>query len=189
MGVLREEVEVLIIRSLLHKEVDVASQSTTPPTHMVSGHVHSAPDHNSQQQATFQTRNNGARARSYYSMSDPSITVAEAFKQFSQVTVSAVGPGYHLPPFSSSFIQPPPPPPPFTIFQLRAYEHGTRARLTQTEDDLRVLRHERDDSIRDLNACREQSRVWVAEVNRWKAEARLSPLLLPFYNTHPNVYL
>lgn len=76
-------------------------------------------------------------------MSDPSITVAEAFKQFSQVTVSA----------------------------LRAYEHGTRARLTQTEDDLRVLRHERDDSIRDLNACREQSRVWLAEVNRWKAEA------------------
>jgi hypothetical protein len=76
-------------------------------------------------------------------MSDPSVTVAEAFKQFSQVTVSA----------------------------LRAYEHGTRARLTQAEDDLRVLRHERDDSFRDLNACKEQSRAWIAEVNRWKAEA------------------
>jgi hypothetical protein len=35
-------------------------------------------------------------------MSDPSITVAEAFKQFSQVTVSAVGPGSHPPAFSSS---------------------------------------------------------------------------------------
>ncbi|KAF8501045.1 hypothetical protein F5888DRAFT_1632839 [Russula emetica] len=77
-------------------------------------------------------------------MSDPSIIVAEAFKQFSQVTVSA----------------------------LRAYEHGTRARLTQAEDDLRVLRHERDDSLRDLNACKEQSRAWLTEVNRWKAEAR-----------------
>lgn len=30
-------------------------------------------------------------------MSDPSITVAEAFKQFSQVTVSAVGPGSIIP--------------------------------------------------------------------------------------------
>ena len=42
------------------------------------------------------------RLRMSYSMSDPSITVAEAFKQFSQVTVSAVGPGSILPAFSSS---------------------------------------------------------------------------------------
>ncbi|KAF8272170.1 hypothetical protein EI94DRAFT_1796316 [Lactarius quietus] len=42
-------------------------------------------------------------------MSDPSVLVAEAFKQFSQATVSA----------------------------LRTYEQGTRARLSQVEDDLR----------------------------------------------------
>jgi hypothetical protein len=107
-------------------------------------------------------------------MSDPSIAVSEAFKQFSQVTVSAVGPGSILPAFSSS-----------CKLQLRAYEHGTRARLTQAEDDLRVLRHERDDSFRDLNACKEQSRAWIAEVDRWKAEARPSAPLLPFCNTHP----
>ena len=120
-------------------------------------------------------------------MSDPSITVAEAFKQFSQVTVSAVGrPGSPAlrwrccakPPLSLSL----------SNFQLRAYEHGTRARLTQAEDDLRVLRHERDDSIRDLNACKEQSRVWLAEVNRWKAEARPSALPVPFYNTHAKLF-
>ena len=106
------------------------------------------------------TNKNRARAPCC-SMSDPSIIVAEAFKQFSQVTVSAVGPGCIL---QRSILQP--------SFQLRAYEHGTRARLTQAEDDLRVLRHERDDSMRDLNACKEQSRAWLAEVNRWKAEAR-----------------
>ena len=51
-------------------------------------------------------KNNAAererRATTPYSMSDPSITVAEAFKQFSQVTVSAVGPGSTL---SRTFIQ------------------------------------------------------------------------------------
>jgi hypothetical protein len=41
-----------------------------------------------------------------YSMSDPSITVAEAFKQFSQVTVSAVGPSGV--PFLPSILPPPP---------------------------------------------------------------------------------
>jgi hypothetical protein len=116
-------------------------------------------------------------------MSDPSITVAEAFKQFSQVTVSAVGPGSILPAFSSSFIRLS-----IIISQLRAYEHGTRARLTQAEDDLRVLRRERDDSFRDLNACKEQSRAWLAEVNRWKAEARPVRTHLPFYDAHPNVH-
>jgi hypothetical protein len=73
-------------------------------------------------------------------MSDPSVLVAEAFKQFSQATVSA----------------------------LRAYEQGTRARLGQVEDDLRVLRRERDDALRDL---KEQTQVWVAEVDKWKSEA------------------
>ncbi len=55
-------------------------------------------------------------------------------------------------------------------FQLRAYEQGTRARLSQTEDDLRALRRERDDALRDLNANREQAQVWVAEVDKWKSE-------------------
>ncbi|KAH8989675.1 hypothetical protein EDB86DRAFT_2942588 [Lactarius hatsudake] len=64
-------------------------------------------------------------------MSDPSVAVAEAFKQFSQATVSA----------------------------LRAYEQGTRARLSQAEDDLH------------FNASREQAQVWVAEVDKWKSEA------------------
>ena len=54
-------------------------------------------------------------------------------------------------------------------FQLRAYEQGTRARLSQVEDDLRVLRRERDDALRDLT---EQTQVWVAEVEKWKSEVR-----------------
>lgn len=90
-------------------------------------------------------------------MSDPSVLVAEAFKQFSQATVSAVG----LATFLSD--------PSFTHSQLRAYEQGTRARLSQVEDDLRVLRRERDDALRDL---KEQTQVWVAEVDKWKSEVR-----------------
>lgn len=39
-----------------------------------------------------------------------------------------------------------------------------------------MLRRERDDSFRDLNACKEQSRAWLAEVTRWKAEARPRPV-------------
>ncbi|KAH9049973.1 hypothetical protein EDB84DRAFT_1555914 [Lactarius hengduanensis] len=85
-------------------------------------------------------------------MSDPSVAVAEAFKQFSQATVSA----------------------------LRAYEQGTRARLSQAEDDLRALRRERDDALRDFNASREQARVWVAEVDKWKSEANKAIVV----NTH-----
>lgn len=80
--------------------------------------------------------------------------------------------------------------------QLRAYEHGTRARLNQAEDDLRVLRHERDDSLRDLNAFKEQNRAWVADVNRWKAEARVPPALpcaiylpSPFFHAYPTASL
>ena len=57
-------------------------------------------------------------------------------------------------------------------FQLRAYEQGTRARLIEAEDELRALRHERDDALRDLNACKDQTRTWVSEADRWKAEAR-----------------
>ncbi|KAI0304471.1 hypothetical protein B0F90DRAFT_1815794 [Multifurca ochricompacta] len=75
-------------------------------------------------------------------MSEPSIAIAEAFKQFSQATVSA----------------------------FRAYEQGTRARLNQVEDDLHALRRERDDALTDLNANKEQTRVWLAEVDKWKAE-------------------
>lgn len=37
---------------------------------------------------------------------------------------------------------------------------------------MRSLRHERDDAFRDLNICKEQTRTWIAEVDRWKAEAR-----------------
>ncbi|KAI9443161.1 hypothetical protein H4582DRAFT_1922820 [Lactarius indigo] len=85
-------------------------------------------------------------------MSDPSVAVAEAFKQFSQATVSA----------------------------LRVYEQGTRARLSQAEDDLRALRRERDDALRDLNASREQTQVWVAEVDKWKSEANKAIVV----NTH-----
>ncbi len=70
-------------------------------------------------------------------------------------------PGYYLP--LRSIIH---------SFQLRAYEQGTRARLSQAEDDLRALRRERDDALRDLNASREQTQVWVAEVDKWKSEVR-----------------
>ena len=46
-------------------------------------------------------------------------------------------------------------------FQLRAYELGTRARVNQTDDDLRALRRERDDALTDPNARKDQTRVWV----------------------------
>lgn len=121
-------------------------------------------------------------------MSDLSVTVAEAFKQFSQVTVSAVRSG--IPYLRAPYLR--------VIHchhrhcsfhsQLRAYEHGTRARLNQAEDDLRVLRHERDDSLRDLNACKEQTRAWVADVNRWKAEARPAHCPVPHLPS-PSPYL
>ena len=108
-----------------------------------------------------------------YPMPDPfvAVTVAEAFMQFSQATVSAVS---ALPRFPPSF-------PAFGVvhsFQLRAYEQGTRARLVEAESELRALRHERDDALRDLNACKEQTRTCAAEVDRWKAEAR-HPTSLP----------
>lgn len=87
--------------------------------------------------------------------------------QFSQATVSAVS-VLPRPDFPPSF-------PAFGVvhsFQLRAYEQGTRARLVEAESELRALRHERDDALRDLNACKEQTRTCAAEVDRWKAEAR-----------------
>jgi hypothetical protein len=61
---------------------------------------------------------------------------------------------------------------PVHSFQLRTYEQGTRAKLNQADDDLCALRRERDDPLRDLNASKGQTRVWVAEVDMWKSEAR-----------------
>jgi hypothetical protein len=99
-------------------------------------------------------------------MSDPSIAIAEAFKQFSQATVSAVRRNSTF--LTRSLVH---------SFQLRAYEQGTRARLHQVDDDLRALRRERDDALRDLNASKDQTRVWVAEVDKWKSEARPLPYI------------
>lgn len=110
-------------------------------------------------------------------MSDPSVTIADAFKQFSQATVSAVSrPGFTPP---RSVVQ---------SLQLRAYEQGTRVRLHQAEDDLRALRHERDDALRDFNACKEETRAWVAEVDRWKAEARTPLMYFPSSVTYADAY-
>ena len=49
----------------------------------------------------------------------------------------------------------------FLLIQLRAYEQGMCARLNQTDDDLRALRCERHDALRDLNASKDQTQVWV----------------------------
>jgi hypothetical protein len=76
----------------------------------------------------------------------------------------------------------PPPFRSFNSFQLRAYEHGTRGRLNQAEDDLRTLRHERDEALRDFNACKEQTRAWATEVDRWKAEARPTRYMRPYFS-------
>ena len=59
-----------------------------------------------------------------------------------------------------------------------------RARLNQTHDDLRALRRERDDALRDLNASKDQTRVWVAEVDKCKSEARPLSLHLPSFRTY-----
>ena len=91
------------------------------------------------------------------------VAVADAFMQFSQATVSAVRAPDSHPLHPRSVVH---------SFQLRAYEQGSRARLIEAEDDVRSLRHERDDALRDLNICKEQTRTWIAEVDRWKAEAR-----------------
>jgi hypothetical protein len=68
------------------------------------------------------------------------------------------------------------------ISQLGAYQQGTRARLVQADDDLRALRRERDDALRDLNASKDQARIWVAEVDKWRSEARpFLPSSLPLF--------
>jgi hypothetical protein len=36
----------------------------------------------------------------------------------------------------------------------------------------RALRRERDNALRGLNASKDKTRVWVAEVDKWKSEAR-----------------
>ena len=106
-------------------------------------------------------------------MTDPfvAVTVAEAFMQFSQATVSAVGRA------PRGGIPHPPPRSVVHSFQLRVYEQGTRARLIEAEGELRALRRERDDALRDLDACKDQTRACVAEVDRWKTEARPCPRL------------
>jgi hypothetical protein len=73
-------------------------------------------------------------------MSDPSIAMTEAVKQFSQSTVEYL-------PYNS----------PVHSFQLRAYERGMRARSNQPHDDLRALRREHDDALRDLNTSKDQT--------------------------------
>jgi hypothetical protein len=74
------------------------------------------------------------------------------------------------------------------ISQLGAYQQGTRARLIQADDDLRALRRERDDALRDLNASKDQTRIWVAEVDKWKSEARppFFPSSLPLFPCLPS---
>ncbi|KAI0252173.1 hypothetical protein BJV78DRAFT_1361097, partial [Lactifluus subvellereus] len=57
---------------------------------------------------------------------------------------------------------------------------GARARVNQTDDGLRALRRGRDDALRDLNGSKDQTRVWVAEVDKWKSEADRALIV----NTH-----
>ena len=91
-------------------------------------------------------------------MSNPSIAIAEAFKQFSQATVSAVRRNTFL-----TLLL-------FTHFSS-ALTNKERPRLNQTHYDLRVLYRERDDALTDFNASKDQARVWVAEVDKCKSEA------------------
>ncbi|KAI0248261.1 hypothetical protein BJV78DRAFT_1238365 [Lactifluus subvellereus] len=88
------------------------------------------------------TRSNSERL-----MPDPSIAIAEAFNQFSQATVSAV------------------------CRNTPRLRTRNVCKIKSTEDDLRSLQRERDDALGDLNASKDQTRVWVAEVDKWKSEA------------------
>jgi hypothetical protein len=113
-------------------------------------------------------------------MSDLSIAITDAFNQFSQATVSAVRHNYSI--LLTSFLAH------SSHSQLGAYQQGTRARLIQADDDLRALRRERDDALRDLNASKDQTRSWVAEVDKWKSEARppFLPSSLPLFPCLPS---
>jgi len=75
-------------------------------------------------------------------------------------------------------------------FQLHAYEQGTRARLIEAEDELRTLRHERDDALQDLNACKDQTCMWVPKADRWEAKAHPCPRLawLMHSHSHPSSF-
>ena len=67
---------------------------------------------------------------------------------------------------------------PVHSFQLHAYEQGTHAGLNQIHDDLRALRRECDDALRDLKTKP------VSGVQRWTSESQrcvlchVSPLVL-----------
>jgi hypothetical protein len=39
-------------------------------------------------------------------------------------------------------------------------------KIKLADDDMRALRRERDDALRDLNASKDQTRIWVAKVNK-----------------------
>ncbi|KAI9465551.1 hypothetical protein BJY52DRAFT_1383145 [Lactarius psammicola] len=110
-------------------------------------------------------------------MSDPSVAVAEAFKQFSQATVSAVG-------RDITFLSDPSL---FTHFSFALTNKGRVRGSVKAEDDLRALRRERDDALRDLNASKEQTQVWVTEVDKWKSEANRELVVVKYSfarNTH-----
>ncbi|KAI0251966.1 hypothetical protein BJV78DRAFT_1205941, partial [Lactifluus subvellereus] len=80
---------------------------------------------------------------------DPSIAVVEAFNQFSQATVSAVR--RNTP-------------------RLRTRnECKITQAVNQTHDDLPVFRRDRDDA--GSNANKDQTRVWAADVDKWKSKA------------------
>ena len=100
---------------------------------------HAGSSHGLRSRSLHDVNRNSAALAPSYSMSDPSITVAEAFKQFSQVTVSAVGPSHHItsrPPVHS-------PPFQFPASRLRAWDscetHPSRGRSTRPPTRTRRL--------------------------------------------------
>ena len=80
-------------------------------------------------------------------MSEPLIAIVEEFNSFKRLSLQCSAPEY-LPHNS-----------PVHLFRLRAHEQGMRARLNQTHDDLCTLRHERDDTLRGLDANKDQTQV------------------------------
>ncbi|KAI0055584.1 hypothetical protein BV25DRAFT_1921693 [Artomyces pyxidatus] len=75
-------------------------------------------------------------------MTEPSIVLAEALKSISHSTVTA----------------------------LRAYEQGSRVQLARAEEDIRIVRQERDDAVAAVYETKKQEQSWKQELEKWKGE-------------------
>ncbi|EIM86027.1 uncharacterized protein STEHIDRAFT_169037 [Stereum hirsutum FP-91666 SS1] len=74
-------------------------------------------------------------------MAEPSVILAEAIKSISHATTTA----------------------------LRTYEQGARAQIAQAQEEIRQLRHERDQAVTEVHVCRQQEQTWQQEILKWKA--------------------